>query len=130
MWYLVLALAVYMPVLIGMLVYNHRHRQKYDEPMSHLKNHHPEIYEEISIKPVFGPLYSSGAYAASIRFARNHEPLDDPVAEELLSEYARISSVFRKPCLFVLGIVLFCAVVITLFFLIVFVYAAFLAIGK
>ena len=55
--------------------------------MSYLKQHHPEIYEQIRIKPNFGPFYSGNVYKASIDYAKNHERLDDPIAERLLADY-------------------------------------------
>ena len=78
------------------IIYNLAHRMKYEKLMIHLEQHHPEIYEDTRVKPVaetiFGPLYSrNGAYKQSIEYARNHEPLDDPIAEELLADYAEIS---------------------------------------
>jgi hypothetical protein len=124
MWYVVLAFVVYIPVLISISIYNHRHRQKYDELMAYLSYHHPEIYEQISIKPVFGPFYSSGAYTKSIRYARKHEPLEDPVVEQLLTEYAHLSSSCIVYILAPIFLVVILAAIVTFF------YAVFFVIGK
>ena len=59
--------------------------------MDHLEQHHPDVYEDIRIKPVFGPFYAKGAYKTSIDYAKNHEPLNDPTAEELLTDYGEFS---------------------------------------
>jgi len=59
--------------------------------MNYLEQHHPDIYEDIRIKPVFGPFYAKGAYKTSIDYARNHKRLNDPVAEELLKGYGEFS---------------------------------------
>lgn len=82
-WVLFILIATY---------YNHLHRQKYEDLIAYLNYHHPDVASRIEIKPLLGFLYPSrGAFTPSIRYARKHEPLDDPVAEELLAEYARFS---------------------------------------
>ncbi|MBE7556660.1 MAG: hypothetical protein HS126_36890 [Anaerolineales bacterium] len=78
-------------IIVGVTIYNEVHRSKYNKLMSHLQQHHVGIYEQIRIKPVFGPFYAKGAYKTSIDYAKNHPPLDDPVAEKLLTDYAEFS---------------------------------------
>lgn len=75
------------------LVYNEVHYSKYRRLMSHLKEHHYEIYEEIRIKPNLGPFYRRGAFGKSIKYAKDHPPIDDPIAEQLFTDYARISQI-------------------------------------
>ena len=71
--------------------YNHLHRQKYYELIAYLRHHEPEVATRIELKPILGFLYPRGGFRPSIKYARDHEPLDDPVAEELLADYARLS---------------------------------------
>ncbi|MFN8446807.1 MAG: hypothetical protein U0175_38795 [Caldilineaceae bacterium] len=78
-------------IIVGVTIYNEVFRRKYNKLMAYLRQHHPEIYEQIRIKPVFGPFYARGAYRTSINYAKNHLPLDDIVAEELLADYAKFS---------------------------------------
>jgi hypothetical protein len=86
-----ISLLIYMIVILSTTYYNHLHREKYYEMMAYLRNHHPETASQLELKRVLGFLYPSGAFGPSIRYARKHEPLDDPVAEELLDDYARLS---------------------------------------
>ena len=112
-------------VVIGILLifaviiifYNEAHRKKYDELMSYLQEHHPGIYEDIRVKPVFGIFYRKhGEYASSIEFARKHKPLNDSKAEELLANYARISDLGGS---IIIGFILLCSVVVLGFAVIV-----------
>jgi len=83
---------IFVLIIIGVTIYNENHRSKYNKLMSHLEEHHPDIYEQTRIKPVFGPFYLKGStYRKSIDYAKNHEPLGDPKAEELLKDYAELS---------------------------------------
>jgi hypothetical protein len=83
-------------IIIG-IVYNEIHRKKYDELMSYLQDNFPGIYQDIRVKPVFGIFYRNpGAYSPTIKFAREHKSLKDPVAEKLLADYARISELSVK----------------------------------
>lgn len=78
-------------ILVILVIMNMIHKIKYDKLMQHLEAYHPEIYEEIRIKPVWGPFYAKNAYKKSLDYANHHDPLDDPVAEELLADYANHS---------------------------------------
>jgi len=82
---------IFVFIIIGITIYNEIHRSKYNKLMAHLEQHHPDIYEKIRIKPVFGPFYAKGAYKTSLDYARSHEPLNDPIAEELLADYGEFS---------------------------------------
>lgn len=62
--------------------------------MAYLEQYHPGIYEDIRIKPIFGPFYAKGVYKKSIDYARNHEPLNDPTAEELLTDYGDLKGLW------------------------------------
>ncbi|KAA3646766.1 MAG: hypothetical protein DWQ07_11225 [Chloroflexi bacterium] len=89
-YYFVIAIFVILFFLL-IFVYNEVHYSRYKKLMSHLEEHHNEIYEEIRIKPVIGPLYPNGVYRKSMMYAKDHPPIDDPVAEELFADYARVS---------------------------------------
>ena len=82
---------VFVFIVIGATIYNEIHRSKYNKLMAYLEQHHPGIYEDIRIKPVFGAFYANGAYKPSIDYAKNHKPLNDPIAEELLTDYGKFS---------------------------------------
>lgn len=70
--------------------YNFVALRKYRRMILYFRQHHPEIYEQIRVKPDLGPFYSSGNnYKASLDYAKNHEPLDDPIAEKLLTDYSQ-----------------------------------------
>lgn len=85
-------LVIWLIYIASAMYYNYLHRQKCEELMAYLCSHHPEIAQQIEIKPILGFLYLGGAYRPSIRYARKHDPLNDPVAEELLTNYARLSN--------------------------------------
>ena len=93
--------------------------------MPYLSQYHPELYSQIKPTRILG-FYPNGAFRASMRFAHDHEPLDDPVAEELLADYAYWSDpvkavVFMLVPIFVVAIL---AAIATFF------YAVFFVIGK
>lgn len=78
----------FVPFVAVLTIMNVIYRNKYNELMQHLEAHHPQIHEEIRIKPVRGRFYGKNAYRKSLDYAYRHDPLDDPVAEELLADYA------------------------------------------
>lgn len=88
---IIILVAIAIPMMICGTYYNEVHRHKYNKLMTHLKQYHPDIYEKIRIKPIFGIFYAKGAYKDSIDYAENHEPLNDPIAEALLEDYAKFS---------------------------------------
>jgi hypothetical protein len=90
---------------IGVMIYIIIHRSKYNKLMSHLQQHHPEIYEQTRIKPILGPFYGVGAYQTSMNYAKNHTLLDDPIAEELLADYAEFSH--KRLWVFGIGVAIF-----------------------
>jgi len=90
-------LLVLVIVLSGLLLlvlglYGYRYTRQHYRLMAHMERHHPEIYEQIRVKPDLGPFYSKGnVYKRSVEYARNHPPLNDPIAEKLLADYAYLS---------------------------------------
>ncbi|MEM7127427.1 MAG: hypothetical protein AAF702_13935 [Chloroflexota bacterium] len=71
---------------------NLSHQDKYSNLIFYLKQNHPEIYEEVRIKTIWGGFYKKYGTFAHIRdFALNHTVIDDPKAEELLADYANFS---------------------------------------
>jgi hypothetical protein len=91
--------------LIVAMYYNFLHRKKYKALLEYCQQYHPEIYEKIKLQPVFGIFYRQpGAYRASIEFAANHAPLNDPVAEAMLAEYAKFTE--QSKWIFILGIII------------------------
>lgn len=82
-------------LLIGLLYvaaaidFDRRCRKMYDELMAYMRDRHPEVAQQIGRKPLGD--FLTRAYSPSVRYAREHEPLDDPEAEELLADYARFS---------------------------------------
>ncbi len=91
--------------LIVAMYYNFLHREKYTALLKYFQQYHPGIYEKIKLKPVLGIFYRQpGAYQASIDFAANHEPLNDPVAEEMLADYAQFNK--QMKWIFIPGIII------------------------
>ena len=80
---------------------------------AYLKQYHPEIYEQIRIKPIFGIFYEKGAYKTSIDYAKRHEPLNDPIAEALLADYAE----FSQKGTWLVGAIVFIPLIILTFWL-------------
>lgn len=78
--------------MLAATIYNSIFKSKYDKLMLYLNENYPGVYEEIRIKPIFGSFYARGAYKKSIDFASDHEPFDDPIAENLFADYAKFSS--------------------------------------
>ncbi len=85
---LIFLVIYFVPFAAVLMTMNVIHLSKYDKLMQHLAAYHPQIYEEIRIKPVRGRFYGRNAYKKSLDYAYRHDPLDDSVAEELLADYA------------------------------------------
>lgn len=85
--------------ILGTL-YNVVLQGKYKKLMDYLQNQHPMIYEKVKVKSVGGVLYPPGVYRESLKYAKNHPPTNDPIAEEFFAEYVEYSqispSVMRK----------------------------------
>lgn len=104
----IIVVVIFFGFVIIITYYNEMHRSKYNKLMAYLKQHHPEIYERIRIKPIFGIFYEKGAYKDSIDYAKRHEPLNDPIAEALLADYAE----FSQKGVWLVGAAVFIALVI------------------
>jgi hypothetical protein len=85
------AFTIVLFLVIAIQLYNEVHYSKYKKLMAHLREHHLDIYEQIRIKPILGPLYAKGAFKISIDYAKKHPPTNDPIAEKLFSDYAEFS---------------------------------------
>lgn len=89
---LVLVIGLSGLLLVTLGLYGYRYSRAYNRLMDYLKHHHPDIYEQIRVRPDWGPFYSKGnVYKRSVEYARNHPPLGDPIAEKLLANYAHIA---------------------------------------
>ncbi len=74
-------------------LYNVVLRSKYKKLMDYLHDQHPMIYEKVRVKSVGGVLYPPGVYRESLKYAKNHPPTNDPIAEELFAEYVEYSQI-------------------------------------
>lgn len=95
-------------LMVSAFGYNFVAVSKYKKLMSRLQRYHPQIYEQIRMKPDLGSFYSSGNHSKPIiDYAKNHEPLDDSIAEQLLTDYVE----FYEKGSWIFGIIFVLAIV-------------------
>jgi len=84
---------------------------KYGRLLEHFHQHHSDKYEQVGPERVLGMLYHRSSGGKAYRYARDHEPLDDEVAEDLLADYARFvrlsTPILAVAFLLLAGLVLF-----------------------
>lgn len=70
--------------------YNFLFNWKYHRLLKYFQENHPPIAENIKRPRVARFFYKGNAYQPSINYARNHEPLNDPIAETMLKQYLQL----------------------------------------
>jgi hypothetical protein len=83
-------------IFIGM---NAIYLKQYDKLISYFKKFHPEMYEQIRMKPDSGLFYSSGSnhrVKPLLNFAKHHEGLNDPKAEKMLADFIAFDRQFTR----------------------------------
>jgi hypothetical protein len=90
---------VLIPVMMGFFAMimglNVIYLKRYEKLMSYFKKFHPEIYEQIRIKPNLGLFYTSGA-KNRIKPLRNlhRETINDPKGEKMLADFIEFDRKF------------------------------------
>ena len=97
---------IFLIILRRVIRYSQELGQMHSEVLAYLYCHHPEVAPRMELVRTVGGLYPTGAFRPSIIFAREHEPLGDPVAEELLADYAQLADQPKRYIVVFLAILL------------------------